>query len=94
MRFNGQFGECDCICANGKRTIKLRAPRANGSANLSGDWRSFASLESEAEGKPDKIDGKEESDGLLKGREESEQLMAADWSNYNIFRSSDHDKGL
>lgn len=50
--------------------------------------------EREAEGKQDKIDKKEESEVLLKGRGETEQLMFVDWSNYIIFRSRDHDKGL
>lgn len=93
--FNGQFGESDCLCRNGKYTIKLWAPRGLGSANLSEDWWFLASLErGRLRGKQDKIDGKEESGALLKGSRENEQLMFVDWSDYNIFRSTDHDKGL
>lgn len=45
-------------------------------------------------GKQDKIDGIEESEGLLWGRRELEQLMFLDWSNYNIFKGIDHNKRL
>lgn len=50
--------------------------------------------EREAEGKQDKMDGKEDTEVLLEGGAESEQLMFIDGSNYNIFRKRDHDKGL
>lgn len=50
--------------------------------------------EREAEGKQDKIDGREESEVLLEGGGKTEQLMFRDWSDYNIFRGRDHDRGL
>lgn len=50
--------------------------------------------EREAEGEQDKIDGKEESDVLLKGRGETEQLTFTGWRDCKIFRSRDPDSGL
>lgn len=43
--FNGQFGESDCLCKNGKCTIKLWVPGGRGSASLSKDWWFLAPLE-------------------------------------------------
>lgn len=50
--------------------------------------------EREAEGKQDKVDGKEEGEVLLKGRGKTEQLCSLIEAIYNIFRTTDHDMGL
>lgn len=50
--------------------------------------------EREAEGKQDKMDGKEEGEVLLKGRGKTEQPCSLIEAIYNILGTTDHDKGL